>query len=60
MQDNNELIIKAMVQHLEIFIQMFEHETAVEEWEDVEILNEDENELKNEEQTPKGNFILIF
>lgn len=60
MQDNNELIIKAMVQHLEIFIQMFEHETAVEEWEDVEILNEDENELKNEDQTPKGNFILIF
>lgn len=48
-----------MVQNIETFINMFKNESDIEPWEDVEIVPEDEEEAKSQEnKTPKGESIL--
>lgn len=54
MQDTNDEIMAMIVDKIDIYISMFEHETSIEAWEDIDMGCEEIEETKSMDKTPKG------
>jgi hypothetical protein len=60
MHDNNDHILIIISNNIRTYIDMFKNETMIEDWEDIEVFNEENKDDQNNEKTPKSNVAKLI